>query len=135
MLHYDSFQEKILQLTFLATLLSGEASTRQSFTCTGLALSLWAVLSVIILSFWPAHFSMTSFVWAVNVMCFIGGALALYGASITSHVITTSFHHAFTKFILRFCNFLILFFGLVLIILVSSGEISWITYFYNGVHA
>lgn len=87
------------------------------------------------LSMIPGSFVITHLVLLVNMMFFIGGALALYGASITSHTISNSFHNAFHKFILRFCNFLILFMGIVIIVLVSSGEISWMTYFYLGVHA
>lgn len=124
-----------MPLTFLATLLSGEASTRQSFLSTILALLLWTVICVVILAMRPTQLSISHLVLLVNMMVFIGGAVALYGASITSHAITISFHNAFSKFVLRFCNFLILFLGIVVIILVSSGEISWMTYLYYGVHA
>ena len=60
--------------------------------------------------------------------------MAIYGASIISHSIRLSYKSAVVKFGLRFLNFIILFIGIVLMIFVSSGELSWMIYLYNGIH-
>ena len=82
-----------------------------------------------------AYLTVSAFVWLVNGLCFTWGAVAIFGASITSHSISISFLSGFAKFLARFCNFILLFAGIILIILVTSGEITWMTYLYKGIHA
>ena len=119
---------------FLANYLSGEASTRQSFAISLIALGLWGSLGIILSNIISTILSISGLVLAINLYVFGWGAMAIYGASIISHSIRLSYKSAVVKFGLRFLNFIILFIGIVLMIFVSSGELSWMIYLYNGIH-
>ena len=119
---------------YLAHFLSGEASIKHSFAITLIAMGLWGVFGIALGNVVNTTLSITAIVIAVNIFFIVWGCLAIYGASITSHAISQSYSHSMAKFGLRFINFLILFIGIVIIILVSSGQISWMTYLYQGMH-
>jgi len=121
--------------TYLSRWVSGDASITQSFLASTTLLALWSVTALFLLSYIGPLFVMSHFVILVNFLLFIGGALAIYGASITSHAISMSFTSRGTKFLARFCNFILLFAGIVMIILVTSGEVSWLTYLSKGIHS
>lgn len=121
--------------TYLSRWVSGDASITQSFLASTTLLALWSVTALFLLSYIGPLFVMSHFVILVNFLLFIGGALAIYSASITSHAISMSFTSRGTKFLARFCNFILLFAGIVMIILVTSGEVSWLTYLSKGIHS
>ena len=119
---------------YLATYLSGDASIKHCFISQIILLGLWLVLGVLYLTLIGPMVSIALYVISVNIISFITGAIAIYGASLTSHSISQSFHQASWKFLLRFINFLFLFAGIVIVILVASGEVSWMVYFYQGIY-
>ena len=118
---------------FISTYFSGETSIRGAFGAMGLVLSLWLGLSIFLIELLSANIIMPYFVAMVNGLVFIGGSLAIYLASITSHCISQCYLSRLQKWPLRFFNFLTLFSGIVMIILVTSGEVSWMTYLSYGV--
>ena len=119
---------------FLDHYLSGEASVKHSFATTLIAIGLWGAVGIALGNVISTSLPISGIVTVVNIFFVVWGALAIYGASITSHAISQSYSHSMVKFGLRFLNFLILFVGIVIIILASSGQISWMTYLYQGVH-
>jgi len=96
--------------TYLSRWVSGDASITQSFLASTTLLALWSVTALFLLSYIGPLFVMSHFVILVN----------------TSRG---------TKFLARFCNFILLFAGIVMIILVTSGEVSWLTYLSKGIHS
>lgn len=121
--------------TYLSRWLAGEASITQSFLASVSLLAIWSMISLFLLSYIGSFFATSHFVILVNILLFISGAFAIYSASITSHTISMSFTSRGTKFLARFCNFILLFAGIVMIILVTSGEVSWLTYLSLGIHS
>ena len=120
---------------YLSRWVSGEASITQSLLASLSLLAIWSLISLFLLTYIGPLFVTSHFVILVNVLLFIWGACASYSASITSHAITMSFTSRGTKFLARFCNFILLFAGIVMIILITSGEVSWLTYLSLGIHS
>ena len=120
-------------IAFILTYLGGEARIRDAFGAMGLLLTLWLGLAVIALQLIGAYLAIPQLVGLINGLVFLGGALAIYLASITGHSISQSYLSRFQKWPLRFFNFLALFSGIVMIILVTSGEVSWMVYLFYGV--
>lgn len=121
--------------TFLSRWVSGEASITHSFLVSVTSLAIWSLVSLFLLSYIGSLLAIGPFVILVNCLVFIWGGIAIYSASITSHTISMSFEARGTKFLARFCNFILLFAGIVMIILVTSGEVSWLTYLSLGIHS
>lgn len=121
--------------SFISRWVSGEASIRQSFLASVSVLAMWSVTALFVISYAGSVFAIGQFVILVNLLLFIWGGFAIYSASITSHIISMSFAGRGTKFFARFCNFILLFTGIVMIILVTSGEVSWLTYLSLGIHS
>ena len=121
--------------TYLSRWLAGEASITQSFLASVSLLAIWSVLSLLLVTYIGPFFTTRHYVILINILLFISGAFAIYSASITSHTISMSFTSHGTKFLARFCNFILLFAGIVMIILVTSGEVSWLTYLSVGIHS
>ena len=120
-------------IAFILTYLGGEARIRSAFGAMGLLLTLWLGLAVIALQLIGAYLAIPQLVGLINGLVFLGGALAIYLASITGHSISQSYLSRLQKWPLRFFNFLTLFSGIVMIILVTSGEVSWMVYLFYGV--
>lgn len=120
---------------FFSTFLAGEATIKQSFFSLLALLAIWGLLSLLLIDLLAHIVSISHYVLAVNGAVFLWGGLAIWGASITSHAISQSFHSLLAKFFLRFLNFILLFAGIVMIILVTSGELSWLTYLTKGVNS
>lgn len=118
---------------FFSAFLAGDCTIKQSLTSTIVALVAWLIFSFLIIETIGSSLGIMAYVILINGLLFTFGALAVYGASITSHVISSSYFGSFQKLILRFFNFILLFAGIVMIILVTSGEIGWMTYLYHGV--
>ena len=121
--------------TYLSRWVAGDASITQSFLASTSLLALWSVAALFLMSYIGPLFVMSHFVILVNLLLFIGGAVAIYSACITSHAISMSFTSRGTKILARFCNFILLFAGIMMIILVTSGEVSWLTYLSKGIHS
>ena len=118
---------------FFATFLAGDAPIGQCFMAMATLLVSWTILAALILESLGTVIAIRPFVLLVNGAVFIWGGLAIYGASITSHAISASFIGSLPKFFARFMNFILLFAGIVMIILTTSGELSWIVYLSQGV--
>ena len=121
--------------TYLSRWVSGEASITESFLASLSLLAIWSVIALFALTYLGPFFVASHFVILINSLTFTWGALAIYSASITSHAISMSFAGRGTKFLIRFLNFILLFAGIVIIIGVTSGEVSWLTYLSLGIHS
>lgn len=128
------YQETILFAHYFSTWLAGEASIRQNFGNAIIMLLMWLIISYISLTIFSTRLGVAQLVYLINGSVMVAGGLAIYASSLTSHAISQSYLGAWPRFALRFCNFLILFLGITFIILVTSGEISWMTYLYLGIY-
>ena len=120
---------------YIASIFSGEASIKQSFLASLFMIVFWTILSLFMIEIIGPLLAITGFVMMVNLLFFGWGVLAIYCASLTSHAISHSFATGLMKFFARFCNFILLLLGIIMIILVTSGEVSWMTYLSKGVNA
>ena len=120
---------------YITSVFSGEASIKQSFVASLFMIVFWTILSLFTIEIIGPLLAINAFVVMVNLLFFGWGALAIYCASITSHAISHSYATRMVKFFARFCNFILLLLGIIMIILVTSGEVSWMTYLTQGVNA
>ena len=120
---------------YIASLFSGEASIKQSFVASLFLIVFWTILCLFTIEVIGPLLAINAYVLIINLLFFSWGALAIYCASITSHAISHSYATGVIKFFARFCNFILLLLGIVMIILVTSGEVSWMTYLTKGVNA
>ena len=120
---------------FLATVFSGEASIKHSFLAAICILILWSAVSLLCIAVMSANLTISSFVTLVNMLFFTWGGLAIYSASLISHAISGSFIARVQKLFARFFNFILLLCGIIVIIGVTSGEVSWIIYLSKGVNS
>ena len=120
---------------YLNHYIAGEESVKNCFLSSLAVLVFWSVTGIILLEWVGPTLAIDAYVWLVNLVFFIWGALAIYTASLTSHAISQSLVRASLKFGARFLNFLILLPGMGIIMLVASGQISWMTYLSRGIYA
>ena len=119
---------------FISGYISGEASVKDSFLTTLIFLVIWSIMSRLTLEWLGPFLEITAYVLLVNIVFFTWGALAIYGASLTSHAITISLASRLVKFAARFLNWVILLIGIAIIMLVASGQLSWMTYLSRGIY-
>ena len=118
--------------SYLSSVLSGDASIVDS----GFTVILITFL-IVLFGFsacyllWP-HLGVYGKSNSVNSVIFSTGAWLIYGASLLSHAISASFSHIVIKIGARIVTFVILLLGIALIIIVTSGQLSWTVTLYDS---
>ncbi|MGC6530707.1 MAG: hypothetical protein ACON4G_06775 [Candidatus Puniceispirillaceae bacterium] len=118
--------------SYLASALSGDASLLDSGFTVILITFLWVLFGFsACYLLWP-HLGVYGKSNSVNFVIFGTGAWLIYGASLLSHAISASFAHIMIKIGARICTFILLLLGIALIIIVTSGQLSWTVTLYDS---